>query len=201
MPRLGIALATAFLAAGLSGSAIAAEYCVTCEGPPALYRCVVDGTPEGPGTDSRASLHCISEMARQGQHERCAVSRGAPFPCPGLTALVQPQLGAEPPTGHATVPYPDPQPPAGTSPAHDIEGAEADTAEAPVEAPANRVPQTMEELAGQTVKSSKQGLEKAGKVVSQTGSAIGTAATNTWTCITSLFTSCGAPESEPLPPE
>ncbi|AHB50056.1 hypothetical protein W911_06800 [Hyphomicrobium nitrativorans NL23] len=196
------------LTVGLSAAVGAAEYCVTCEGPPALYRCVIDGQAEGPGKDPRASIYCISEMARQGKHERCAVSRGAPFPCPGLTALVKPQLDGPAHPDHAA-PYPDPQ-----SPQDTLSGpeGEADTAKAPAE-PTSKVPRTVEELAGQTVRSSKEGLEKAGEAIGgsakkagegigKAGSAIGQAASNTWTCITSLFASCGdAPESEPQPAE
>ena len=202
-------LAGMCLAVGLPGLTDAAEYCVTCEGPPALYRCVIDGQAEGPGKDPRASLYCISEMARQGKHERCAVSRGAPFPCPGLTALVKPQLPGPTHPEHAA-PYPDPQPPPD---AHPDSGAnETETAGAPPQ-PASNVPRTVEELAGQTVRSSQQGLEKAGQAIGGTakkagegigkaGSAIGQAASSTWTCITSLFSSCGSePESEPKPEE
>lgn len=211
MPKIGTILAGACLAAGLAGLASAAEYCVTCEGPPGLYRCVIDGTPEGPGKDQGASLHCISQLAKQGKHERCAVSRGAPFPCPGLTALVPPPAkGANPPADEYAAPYPEPQPPAAALPGEDAHETETAVA-APEEAetpPTSEVPRTVEELAGQTVRSSKEGLEKAGRaiggtakkageVVGQTGSAIGTAASDTWSCITSLFTSCGGePESD-----
>lgn len=198
-----------------AGSLSAAEYCVTCEGPPALYRCVIDGTPEGPGKDSRASIHCISQMAKQGNHERCGVSRGAPFPCPGLTALVQPQEKSQdtatPSSGDAS-PYPEPHSPPVT--VRDLE-TEPEAPAAPAEAkapPASAPPRTVEELAGQTVRSSKEGLEKAGKaiggtakkageVVGQTGSAIGEAASTTWNCITSLFTSCSSEPETPPPDE
>lgn len=198
------------LTAALAKHAGASEYCVTCEGPPAMYRCVIDGQAEGPGKDPRASIYCISEMAKQGKHERCAVSRGAPFPCPGLTALVKPPSDGSAYPAHAA-PYPDPQSPQDARP--DSE-AEAETAKAPPEpAPASQVPRTVEELAGQTVRSSKEGLEKAGEAIGgsakkagegigKAGSAIGQAASNTWTCITSLFASCGGtPESEPQPEE
>jgi hypothetical protein len=63
------------------------------------------------------------------------------------------------------------------------------------------VPQTVEELAGQTVKSTKEGLEKAGEAVGgsakkageQIGSAgnvVGDAAKKTWNCLTSLLKDC-----------
>lgn len=208
MLKYGPILAGMCLAVVRPGLADAAEYCVTCEGPPALYRCVIDGQPEGPGEDPRASLYCISEMARQGKHERCAVSRGAPFPCPGLTALVKPQLQGPAHPEHAA-PYPDPQSPHDALPRPEGEAEAADAAPEP----ASKVPRTVEELAGQTMRSSKEGLEKAGQAIGgsakkagegigKAGTAIGQAASNTWTCITSLFSSCGGePESEPQPHE
>lgn len=194
-------LAGGGLFCALASQAAALEYCVTCQGPPALYRCVVEGTPDGPGHDSSASLSCISQMATKGRHETCGVSRGAPFPCPGLTAVITQSAvnHAAPAPATAT---PDPQ----TGPA---ETHPAEPAEQPAE-PAG-VPRTVEELAGQTVKSSKEGLEKAGEAIGGTakkageqignaGSAIGSAATQTWTCITSLFSSCSpAPEQAPAP--
>jgi len=205
----GGSLAGMFLAVALPHAAVAAEYCVTCEGPPAMYRCVVAGTADGPGKDPSASLYCISEMATNGRHDQCAVSRGAPFPCPGLTTIVRHVPTLAPPPAAA--------------------GSEAD-AGAPVAGPPEEnqatkpkkpdggVPQTVEELAGETVRSSKEGLEKAGEAIGGTakkageaiggtaqkageqignaGSAIGNAASKTWTCITSLFNSCG---DEPEP--
>jgi hypothetical protein len=197
-PVLGLAFADA---------AVALEYCVTCEGPPAMYRCVIDGTQDGPGKDPSVSLYCISEMARKGRHTACAVSRGAPFPCPGLTTVVQqpknlPAIGAAPPSVESPVPpaasdAPPPEP-AETSP--------------PEAEPPAKVPRTVEELAGQTVRSSKEGLQKAGEAIGGTakkageqignaGSAIGSAASKTWTCITSLFTSCsGDAQDDETPP-
>ncbi|MGE3228510.1 MAG: hypothetical protein AB7J30_03645 [Hyphomicrobium sp.] len=201
-PCLALACVGAFAA-----EAAAAEYCVTCEGPPALYRCVVDGTEDGPGKDPSQSLYCISRMAAKGNHQTCAVSRGAPFPCPGLTALIgkpsqfptlaAPPVGA-PPTADAAAEAQPAGPPA---------PPESTAAAAPeVDGPA-KVPRTVEELAGQTFKSSQQGVEaaggfiggtaqKAGEQIGNAGSAIGSAASKTWTCITSLFSTCGDDEAE-----
>ncbi|MCC7253437.1 hypothetical protein [Hyphomicrobium sp.] len=188
-------------------NAAALEYCVTCEGPPAMYRCVIGGTEEGPGKDSSVSLYCISQMAAKGGHERCAVSRGAPFPCPGLTAVV------EQPRELPTLAAPPSDTPAAPAAVETHEAKPAEPAPAPETQPA-RVPRTMEELAGDTVKSSQQGLKKAGEAIGGTakkageqlgnaGSAIGTAASKTWTCITSLFSTCGGEsetEGEAAPP-
>ena len=191
------------LAATAPGT-FALEYCVTCEGPPAMYRCVVDGTADGPGNDPSASLHCISQMATHGKHQQCAVSRGAPFPCPGLTAMVEPPKGMPPPATSADAPHP-----ANLAP-HDVT-AEPEHAEPRKQEP-SKIPRTVEELAGQTVKSSQEGLKQAGEAIGGTakkageqigtaGSAIGNAATTTWNCITSLFSSCSSqPPGGAVPP-
>lgn len=193
-------IAGVLLVVPMADAAFALEYCVTCEGPPAMYRCVIDGTADGPGKDARVSLYCISQMATRGKHQACAVSRGAPFPCPGLTALVTPpkDLPGLPPAAAAADPQQNAADPAQTG--------EAAPLPPPAENP-NKVPRTVEELAGQTVKSSKEGLKqagdaiggtakKAGEQIGNAGSAIGNAANKTWGCITSLFSSCGDDESE-----
>lgn len=194
---------------GFTHGAAALEYCVTCEGPPAMYRCVLKGTEDGPGKDPTVSLHCISQMAKQGRHASCAVSKGAPYPCPGLTAIIEakqhPSTAAPPPPvepPHGTTSGDQGQYQAAPSP----ERADAPAAEKPA-----KVPRTMEELAGQTVRSSQEGLKKAGESIGGTakkageqignaGNAIGNAASQTWTCITSLFSSCGGNEAEAEPP-
>lgn len=208
MTKRGYFVAALCLAFGPAREAVALEYCVTCEGPPAMYRCVLKGTEDGPGKDPSVSLHCISQMAKQGRHASCAVSKGAPYPCPGLTAIIEtkqhPSLAAPPPG--------EPLPQAATA-APDGSGASPlpKDAEAPAAEKPAKVPRTMEELAGQTVKSSQEGLKKAGESIGGTakkageqighaGSAIGNAATQTWDCITSLFSSCGGSEAEADPP-
>ncbi len=196
MSNRGRIAAGAGLALALPHAAAALEYCVTCEDPPAMYRCVVDGTGDGAGKDPTASLHCISEMARLGKHRTCAVSRGAPFPCPGLTTIVQ-QPKSLPPAGEIEPPAAPHNRPT-TQPAAEPHPSPADKSA--------KVPRTVEELADQTVKSSKDGLEKAGEQIGNAGSAIGAAASKTWNCLTSLFTSCGgngghedAPPPDPEP--
>lgn len=201
--RVQVAVGAGFVLA-FADTAAALEYCVTCEGPPAMYRCVIDGTADGPGKDPSASLHCISEMAKHGNHTTCAVSRGAPFPCPGLTTVVQ-QPRNSPSIG--TAPHPIEPQAAGEPPAKEAapEAAPPEQTGQP-----SKVPRTVEELAGQTVKSSKEGLQKAGEAIGGTakkageqignaGSAIGNAASKTWSCIASLFSSCGGDDAEADP--
>jgi hypothetical protein len=92
----------------------------------------------------------------------------------------------------------------------ETETGEAAAPTGQVEQPA-KVPRTVEELAGQTVKSSQEGLQKAGDAIGGTakkageqignaGSAIGNAASTTWNCITSLFSSCGGEADDETPP-
>lgn len=200
------ALAFAGLAA-VADRAAAAEYCVTCTGPEAAYRCEVEGTPPGAGTDARAQLICISEMAAQGGHEACSVSRKTEIPCLGETRMVRApdqRIIVKPPVEAAPAvapqdaePRPEDTGQAGTEPS-----AAAEAQPAPEQPqPAKKPPRTVEELAKRTVQSSKEGIEKAGDAVSgagqtategigKAGSAVGNAAKKTWNCLTSLFSDC-----------
>jgi len=189
--RLVTATACCFILAGLNRPAAAAEYCVVCAGPDATYRCVFEGSPEGAGTDPRAQLLCIKQLAEAGGHESCSVTRTAASPCSGELRVVAAPLG-EPPLGEPPEPRPsEPAADAGVPP------------EAPAEGPPpeSKPPRTVEELAGQTVESSKEGLKKAGETITGTakkageqigsaGSAVGNAAKKTWNCLTSLFSDC-----------
>ena len=177
---------------GPGRQAMAAEYCVTCASPEANYRCEIGG--KGSAGDPRAWLLCITELAKQGGHESCSVDRKATAPCPGVLKVLAAPEGDAPPlpaiqTGVPEARPPDPktqppvQPQAGSEPAP------------------KKVPQTMQELAGDTIQSSKDGMKKAGEAVTGTakkageqvgkaGDAIGNAAKKTWDCLTSLFQSC-----------
>jgi hypothetical protein len=76
----------------------------------------------------------------------------------------------------------------------------------------DKPPQTVQELAGRTIQSSKEGMKKAsdtvasgaekageavtgtiksaGEQIGKAGTAVGNAAKKTWNCLTSLFQSC-----------
>lgn len=174
MMRLGRSLAlTAMAISALSMPAAAAEYCVTCANPPAMYRCAIAGTPAEPGSDPGQSLACIQQLATGGKHETCLVSKSAPFPCPGELRTIEAQL-TPPPT----------QPAANGTPA-----AEGDVAK-PTSPPPKAVPHTVEELAKQAVEQTKTGIDKAGEATGKAGSAIGNAMKKTWDCLSTLFTGC-----------
>lgn len=182
-------------------ASMAVEYCVTCAGPDAAYRCTVEGTPPGAGKDARAQFICITQLASEGGHDSCSVSRGAALPCPGETKVVSAPID-ELPGKSAAITDPATEPAAAPEAATDAEG-QAGAVPAVEGAPAKKQkpPRTVEELAKQTVQSSKEGLQKAGDAVSGTaksagdgigkaGSAVGNAAKKTWTCLTSLFSEC-----------
>ncbi len=174
----------------------AAEYCVTCSEPAAMYACVVQGSlPDAP-PDPREQLICIAELANSGGHDTCSVPRSAPKPCPGVLKIVAPSaqpLPAPPPAEADALP-------SDAIPADDAGGVGAANPNAPPpDKPA--APRTVEELAKDTVETSKKGIENAGKAVTGTakkageqvgkaGSSVGKAAKKTWDCVVSLFNDC-----------
>ena len=199
--RFALLPAVAMAVLGHCGPAAAAEYCVTCTGPDAQYRCEVGSNN---AVDARAWLQCITELAKEGSHDSCSVDRKATSPCPGIHKILAVPDGAAPqPPVPVQTAVPEP-PPAQAAAPEGLPGVG--------EPATKRVPATMKELAGDTYEASKEGLKKAGDTVSETakkagdavtgtaksagdglskaGSAVGDAAKKTWTCVTSLFQSC-----------
>ncbi len=67
----------------LSGAAAWAQTaCVRCSGPEQVYRC--DVSSDGAVTNQAVGFFCLSKIASEHTHGRCAVQRGAPV-CEGLT--------------------------------------------------------------------------------------------------------------------
>lgn len=199
-------LPVALFAAFSAIPADAAEYCVTCAAPAAMYRCVIADTPEGAGSNPREQLACITELAKLGNHETCTASKSAPIPCPGLTQILARPTEVAPQRQGQQQPAGEPAPAAGQisadQPTPDQPPADAAQGEATETSPdKKKVPRTVEELAGQTVQSTKEGLKKAGEAVGDTankagekigtaGEAVGSAAKKTWNCLTSFFSDC-----------
>jgi hypothetical protein len=186
--HLRISAVLTLFVCGLTVQASAQEYCVTCTGPPAIYRCTIASEAGTAVPPSRSQLLCITELAQTGNHESCSVGRTAAEPCLGEPRTVMFTGAAEaalPPIGG---PPPEAPYPAADSPAL------AEGQDAPPDAPAESPPQTVEELAKQTAKSTGEGLEKAGDAVGDTakstGEAVGNAVSKTWKCMTSLFSDC-----------
>lgn len=172
------------VACALGTAAAAQEYCVVCFDPPARYRCMVGFDPGTAPSPSRAQFVCITELARTGQHASCAVGRTSTEPCDGdvQSVFVPSTSGAPlPPAMQTQEPVaPSPAPPGET------------TAQEPGEPPpaSDAPPETVEELAKQTVEASGKGLKKAGEAVSDTAKSAGDAVSKTWKCLSSLFSDC-----------
>ena len=185
------ALASAFAFFALAAAASAQEFCVTCTGPEATYRCVIGG--DNLATRStRGQLLCITELAKSGHHASCSAGRLSEGTCPGeLRTVVFPgeaepmaPVPAEAPPPAIPGPYakqpveakgPAGAPPPATPPANLPPGEAAPAETPPPEAPSNAV---------------EDGLKKAGKAVSDTGDAVGHAVKKTWNCVTSFFGNC-----------
>ena len=149
-------------------SAQANEICVSCSGPPAVYRCTVDdadGVARYKGGDRILQFICTTELSKAGGHQKCRTRRGSAEPCIGMERTVS---LSGPIDGIAAQAESDQS---GT-----IEAAPApDKSSAP--------PKTVEELARRTATASKDQLDK-------TGSAVGGAMKKSWNCMISLFQDC-----------
>jgi hypothetical protein len=165
----------------LSQQANAQEYCVTCTGPEAIYRCIVGGEATVEARSARGQFLCIKELAKSGRHASCRVDRSSSGPCDGEPRTVMfpefPDVPSEdfvPPAQELESPFDgetEAQPPyQETSPVNPNENAEP----APEAAP-----KTVMEMAKGT-----------GKNLKKAGDAVGNAAKKTWTCLSSFFSDC-----------
>ncbi len=173
-----------------SARAEAQEYCVSCKGPDAVYRCVLD-VEKPPGMPLK--MLCITRLAKEGGHSSCSVRGGTVFDCVGQKRIVsidppantphKPQGAPQAGGGTATLRAPEPLPPKAT-PA--IKPAVPDKAQVPPVNPSaarDQPPQTVEELAKRTGKASTQTLKQATDQISESTQ-------KAWNCVTSLFKSC-----------
>jgi hypothetical protein len=144
--------------------AVAQEYCVACNGPDALYRCIIENAQ--PRGGQSLQMLCVTAMAKQGGHATCSVQRATVFECDGAVKRIPwaaldsgPQRESPSPT--MAQPEVKPATPAGEPAAPD--------------AP----PRTMVDLA-------KQANEKAGAQMKT----LQENTRKTWDCMLSLFTRC-----------
>ncbi|MBL8884255.1 MAG: hypothetical protein JNL45_14510 [Hyphomicrobium sp.] len=154
----------AILAASCLGTlsrAAEPEFCVSCSGPPAQYRCTFSGdagiTPKG-----GLQLFCITTLAREGGHESCAVDRQTAGACAGTPKVLALPAGTEPGgVAEETPPPAQPAPAAGAPapPAPPSSGAPAPAADAP-QPPQQADPSA--ETKTQTPASSKKWSEQSG---------------------------------------
>lgn len=166
---------------GVATSAGAAELCVVCEGPSATYRCSTDALPASNPADTRAQLLCISELARAGGHDRCAVAREASGPCNGPLQIV-------------TLPADRPAPlPQLGGPPQALPAERATAVASPAEAGETEVPKSSPTVAAEIKKAGTavgESAQSAGETLGKAGDAVGGAAKSTWKCLTSFFANC-----------
>lgn len=94
--------------AGLSGLLIAVhggvasaqEFCVACNGPPAVYRCVIGDARQAQGQPLQQ--FCTMTLAKDGGHADCGIRKGTVFDCDGPikrigVAAPAPDKAAQPP--------------------------------------------------------------------------------------------------------
>ncbi|MEQ8825361.1 MAG: hypothetical protein RIC14_13405 [Filomicrobium sp.] len=186
---------------GAAVPATAQEACVTCDAPFAIYRCQVDSPDLVPS--SPVQFLCIKELAKRFGHQTCSVMRKSGTDCAGEVVVVTPAdaLPAAPPQDFAE--HPDDVPgPVTPGEQEAIDAAEREKGPDQVAEPSEPgPPETVEDLAKQTVAASEKGLKNAGKTVAdaakntgktieKTGEAIGSAAQKTWKCLSSFFGDC-----------
>lgn len=167
MQALGLWLLLAVAAFG--HSAAAQDLCVQCDGPSAMYRCSIadiDKAGSFPGRGKAIEYVCLTQLARQGPHERCRVSHNHGNVCLG---------------DQRTVSWETPRD--GQAPAAAVPPTK-------VERPTNEPPRTLAEVARNTVEGSKQAVKKTGEQIEQAGDAVGGAMKKTWSCLITLFSAC-----------
>lgn len=171
-----------------SGAALAQGVCVDCKGPERTYNCLVKDAERAQqfrGGNRALQYLCISEIARTGKHESCRVGSGYAGPCIGHHYEIDvAKLGKD------AVPVPPPADAAAAgADAKDKPADQAAVMPPPVEV-RKGPPQTLEELARDTVTKSKAQLSKADESVKNAGDAVGGAVKKSWDCVVSLFKRC-----------
>lgn len=152
--------------------AAARELCVHCTGPTVSYRC----TSPSAGQGAALQLACITEIARKGRHEACAVSTSA-VACPGAVLHVALPDRDDGEGGEHTGAAPGDRPP-------------AVAASPPSAGPASPRPTTEPAPAAPPPRNPDHPLEKVGESINKAGERVGDTARRSWSCVASLFKSC-----------
>lgn len=184
------ALALAWGLAGLGAGAGAQEYCVACDGPPAMYRCVIGSVT--PGSGLSLSQLCVVTLTKRGGHRACAIQGGTVFDCNGPITRVdagppQAAKATRPSAGKSAAAPATPQPPASAAAGQPPQPAPAPGTQVlavPAGAAPPDAPRTVEELAR------NMGKSPSGTGFGDVGKALGDQAKKSWNCVTSLFKAC-----------
>lgn len=176
-----------FAAAAWLDGAWAQEYCVRCEAPVAVYRCIIQhGSPQGMTLKSM----CVGMMTREGRHAACRIAGGTVFDCDGPKRMIDARVagpllakGEPQPAVPATLDgATSAAPPPSQKPA--VPPAVAADRPAPGQAAASKAaedatPKTVEQLA-----------KRAGKSTGDMLGNMGDGAGKAWRCLASMFKSC-----------
>ena len=155
--RAALVLVAVVSTAGRVG---AQEYCVACEGPPGIYRCIIENARPG---GVPLQTFCVNSMAKLGGHARCGVKGGTVFDCDGQVKRVPWSAQGEAPKAA----NPPQQVKAGADP--------------------QQPPQTVEEMARRAKETTNKEVKEKTRTL---GENIGDATKKTWRCVTSLFSRC-----------
>lgn len=173
----------------LSDAAAAQEVCVACNGPDRGYRCTVkegDRVKQVRGAQRAFEFLCLTELARVGGHESCRVRTGYSGPCIGQPHEVDVSqvpkdavvIGRPPNEGEGAA-------------SESATSAAAASVPQPQPVPAKKgPPETLEQLARETMSKSKDQISNADESVRKAGGAVTGAVKQTWECLTSLFKRC-----------
>jgi hypothetical protein len=98
--------------AALSNAVSAQEFCVACNGPPAVYRCVIGDARQAQGQPLQQ--FCTTTLVKEGGHADCGIRKGTVFDCDGPIRRVGvvasgPDKGAQPPSQTAAPEKPKPK--------------------------------------------------------------------------------------------
>ncbi len=178
----------------IAPSALAQSLCVECQAPDRSYSCSIkdsDKIQAVRGGQRAQEYLCISELARIGGHQACRITTSYAGPCMGQTFEIDiAKIGSDsvvigrPPAEGGTGAGP------GAVPGPEQKG-EPGGGQLPKATPVKKgPPQTLEELARETVAKSKEQIGAADQSVKKAGDAVGGAFKKTWDCMTSLFQRC-----------
>lgn len=171
MRRL-VGLAIVLTTAAQGGAASAQSVCVECAGPARTYACSIkdiEKVQQFRGSQRARDFLCMTEIARVGGHQSCRIGTAFSGPCIGQPFEIDV-----------------------TKPQVDQAEAAAKTEAGGQPAAADRKgpPETLEQLAKQTLAVSKEQMAAADEQVRKAGQTVGGVAQRTWTCVVSLFSKC-----------
>ena len=89
--RLKAVCSATWVCAILTSNQSAADYCVICTDPPAIYRCFLPKAiifAHWQITDERAGRFCAKVLAKTEKHDHCAIKTDSSKPCDGTERIL-----------------------------------------------------------------------------------------------------------------